>query len=209
MPRGIVTVVAALALATGCGTAAKSPQDGAATGTDGGAEPLPFDGRAPAGDAPTTTSDGQADAPGLDAAVERPEGLAADAPDRDALGVGSDVPVDGPAPDAPTDLGEPDAREAGIDAGIEARPFVMRDCTKQDCTCASTDSCSFNCPGGDCTVDCLSGSTCTVTCSAPFACKIRCAQDAQCTLACNLGLCWHSGGPAKELACDPNGTGCL
>jgi hypothetical protein len=65
------------------------------------------------------------------------------------------------------------------------------------------------CPGGDCTVDCLPGSSCTVSCAAPYGCKVHCGQDAQCTLACNLGLCWHLSGPAKDLVCDSNGTGCL
>jgi hypothetical protein len=144
--------------------------------------------------------------------------------DAHVLPEAGDVPVDSVVADqivdrvdemaVALDVAEADASldlvADGADASDTGRPFIQRDCTKpDDCTCAPGESCAFTCPGGDCTVACAGGSICTVSCAAPFGCSVRCSQDAQCTLACRLGLCWHNGGPARDLMCDSAGTGCL
>jgi hypothetical protein len=165
-------------------------------------------------DASRGVTDGPADLAAADARREVTDGSVdarrpVDAPTADAHRVSNDAAKDTTtAGDAGQSTSPSDAAPDGpLDAG---RPYIERACSDMDvCTCASNESCSFDCPAGGCAITCAPGSICAVTCASPFTCSVDCRTGAQCTLACNLGVCAHWFGPANILACDPAGTGCL
>jgi hypothetical protein len=159
------------------------------------------------GDASGDAADGAVDAWTADVVV--PDAIADGSGAADGRADRVDAPLDQAMADAINDSAG--AADGPADAPVEmGRPYVERDCSNQDaCACASNESCSFTCPGGGCTVTCAAGSDCTVVCASPFGCSVSCGNDAQCILACNLGICWHFSGPARNMACDPGGTGCL
>lgn len=64
-------------------------------------------------------------------------------------------------------------------------------CSEGNCDCSSDDSCTFECPQGNCNQNCDGDSTCEGSCEGG-GCSQSCSGNADCTFTCEGGDCTQS-----------------